>query len=264
MNIVLVQPDIIWESPDENLKNFNALLERVEVEPDLIILPEMFTTGFSMNVEKLALAPQNPVVGWMRGKATKFQSAIAGSLIIEDSSFAGNHPQGKKYFNRLFFIDNQGEMHYYDKRHLFRIGAETEHFSPGKRRLIVNYKGWNICPLICYDLRFPVWSRNREDYDMLIYVANWPAVRSDVWNTLLKARAIENQAWVVAVNRTGKDGEGIKYIGESQVIDPKGKVIHNLGDKPGIAEVRVSLEELDIFRQKFPVWKDRDHFEAKW
>lgn len=266
MNIILVQPDIIWESPEDNLKQLNEFFDRIEKVPDLVILPEMFTTGFSMNSEKLALPPENPVIGWMKGKATQLGSAITGSLIIaDDPSLPSNKTSSsKKHFNRLIFIDDQGNMSYYDKRHLFRMGGEGDHFSAGNRRLIVNYKGWRICPLICYDLRFPVWSRNREEYDLLIYVANWPAVRSDVWNTLLKARAIENQAWVIAVNRTGKDGEGIEYIGESQVIDPKGKEIHKSGAAPGIKELGISLEELDIFRQKFPAWKDRDHFGSDW
>lgn len=266
MNIVLVQPDIIWESPEENLKQLNELLDSIGDNPDLIVLPEMFTTGFSMNSEKLALPPENPVIGWMKGKATQLGSAITGSLIIADELPSGTKKSSasKKYFNRLIFIDDRGKMSFYDKRHLFQMGGEGDHFSAGEKRLILNYKGWRICPLICYDLRFPVWSRNREEYDLLIYVANWPAVRSEVWNTLLKARAIENQAWVVAVNRTGKDGEEIEYIGESQVIDPKGKLVHKSDDKSGITEVNVSFEELDNFRMKFPAWKDRDHFEADW
>jgi len=266
MKLVLVQPDILWESPTENLENLNKLLEQIEGNPDLIILPEMFTTGFSMNTEEMAQPPENPVIGWMRGKAVRFKSAIMGSMIIADHKKKNNRKDGDDicYFNRLIFLSKEGDLFFYDKRHMFRMGGEGDHFSAGKNRLIVNHMAWKIFPLICYDLRFPVWSRNREDYDLLIYVANWPAVRSDVWNTLLKARAIENQSWVVGVNRTGKDGEGISYIGESQIINPKGEVIEKLNGREMIREADISLEELDIFRQKFPVWKDRDHFEADW
>ncbi|MFW5820422.1 MAG: amidohydrolase [Bacteroidota bacterium] len=266
MKLVLVQPDILWESPGENLENLNKLLDQIEGKPDLIILPEMFTTGFSMNTKEMAQPPENPVIGWMRGKATRFKSAIMGSMIIADHKKENSRNDGDdiSYFNRLIFLSEEGDLFFYDKRHMFRMGGEGDHFSAGKKRLIVNHMAWKICPLICYDLRFPVWSRNREDYDLLIYVANWPAVRSDVWNTLLKARAIENQSWVVGVNRTGKDGEGINYIGESQIVNPKGEVVDKLNGREMIREVDISLEELDIFRQKFPVWKDRDHFAADW
>ncbi len=266
MNIVIVQPAIIWESPAENLEKYNHLLSGIKNDPDLIVLPEMFTTGFSMNSEKLAVPHENPVIGWMRGKATRFGSAITGSLIIEDTGKSPEKDENitKSFFNRLIFINEEGELSYYDKRHMFRMGGEGDHFTAGKERLIVNYKAWRICPLICYDLRFPVWSRNREEYDLLLYVANWPAARSEVWNTLLRARAIENQSWVIGVNRTGKDGEGMEYNGESQVIDPKGNVLVKLGKEEAITEVKISLEDLDIFRQKFPVWKDRDPFNSEW
>jgi predicted amidohydrolase len=266
MKIVLIQPDIIWESPVQNLEKYNNLLDRTGEDPDLIILPEMFTTGFSMRSADLALPPDNPVIDWMRNKAIYHGSAITGSIIIADKSTNSDFQTkgAKSFFNRLFFIDNKGNLSYYDKRHMFRMGGEGENFSAGNRRLIVNHRGWRICPLICYDLRFPVWSRNREEYDLLIYLSNWPAVRSDVWNTLLKARAMENQSWVIGVNRVGKDGEGIDYAGESQIIDPKGKVILKAGGDEGVFEEIISLEDLYEFRKKFPAWKDRDHFEADW
>ncbi|MGC9343611.1 MAG: nitrilase-related carbon-nitrogen hydrolase, partial [Bacteroidales bacterium] len=188
MNISIVQPDIIWESPDKNIEKYNLLLKEINSNPDLVILPEMFTTGFSMNSRELAVSMDNPFISWMQSRADQLNSAITGSLIIKD---------GNQYFNRLIFINRDGHISHYDKRHMFRMGGEGDHFSSGNKKVIVKFDEWRICPLICYDLRFPVWSRNREEYDLLIYVANWPAVRSEVWNALLKARAIENQAWVI-------------------------------------------------------------------
>lgn len=255
MNIAIIQPGIIWESPESNIKKYNRMLSGLSSDPDLIILPEMFTTGFSMNSADLAVPPDNPFTSWMRTISCERNSAITGSIIISE---------GGRYYNRLFFVDPQGNINHYDKRHLFRMGGEGDHFSPGNKRLIVKFRDWRICPLICYDLRFPVWSRNREEYDLLIYVSNWPAARSEVWNTLLKARAIENQCWVIGVNRVGLDGENIDYIGESQVIDPKGQVRLYLDNEEQSGEFCISLAELRNFRKKFPVWKDRDDFVSEW
>lgn len=255
MNISIVQPDIIWESPDKNIEKYNILLKEINSNPDLIILPEMFTTGFSMNSRELAFSMDNPFISWMQSRVEQLNSAIMGSLIIKD---------GNQYFNRLIFINRDGHISYYDKRHMFRMGGEGDHFSSGNKKVIVKFDEWRICPLICYDLRFPVWSRNREEYDLLIYVANWPAVRSEVWNTLLKARAIENQVWVIGVNRVGKDGEGIDYQGDSQVIDPKGVLKLHLDNREQVADAVISLEELKKFKKKFPVWKDRDFFSCDW
>lgn len=255
MNIAIIQPGIIWESPESNIKKYNRMLSGLSSDPDLIILPEMFTTGFSMNSADLAVPPDNPFTSWMRTISCERNSAITGSIIISE---------GGRYYNRLFFVDPQGNINHYDKRHLFRMGGEGDHFSPGNKRLIVKFRDWRICPLICYDLRFPVWSRNREEYDLLIYLSNWPAARSEVWNTLLKARAIENQCWVIGVNRVGLDGENIDYIGESQVIDPKGQVRLYLDNEEQSGEFCISLAELRNFRKKFPVWKDRDDFVSEW
>jgi predicted amidohydrolase len=255
MNIVIIQPDIIWESPERNIENYRRLLSAITTDPDLIILPEMFTTGFSMNSSKLAVSVDNPFADWMKSIVKEKTSAITGSLIIME---------GGKFYNRLIFIDSKGHISFYDKRHLFRMGGEGDHFTSGNKKLIVELDEWKICPLICYDLRFPVWSRNREEYDLLLYVSNWPAARSEVWNTLLKARAIENQSWVIGVNRVGRDGENIDYKGESQVIDPKGKIRMYLDDQEQVGEISISLSELRNFRKKFPVWKDRDHFTCDW
>ncbi len=255
MKLLLIQPDITWESPDKNIIKYDKLINSAASEPELILLPEMFTTGFSMNAEKLALPADNDIIKWMSEEARLHKAMIAGSIII-------NH-EGN-YYNRLYFVDHEGIIDYYDKRHMFRMGGEGDHYRAGTRRPVVSYKEWRILALICYDLRFPVWSRNREEYDLLIYVANWPAARSEVWNTLLKARAIENQSWVVALNRVGTDGEGIDYIGESQVIDPRGRIVQKLNEEEEILEAEISLDELKKFRKKFPAWKDRDNFISDW
>jgi predicted amidohydrolase len=205
-----------------------------------------------MDVRKLAEGIGDKTFNWMRNMASEYNISLIGSFICSDTN---------KHINRLIWMNPTGEFHTYDKRHLFRMGEEHKYFYPGNSRLVVNYRNWRICPLICYDLRFPVWSRNKEDYDLLIYVANWPAVRSQAWNILARARAIENQCYVVAVNRTGKDGKGIKYSGESLVIDPKGYAIKKgLKNKPGIINCAIGLDELKEIRQKFPVFEDADDF----
>ena len=251
MNIACIQADIEWENPSANLTHFEELIQKIVPGCDLLILPEMFTTGFTMRSEAACLPPENFVVEWMKKQAFHLNAAITGSLIIRDNN---------DIYNRLYFVEPEGKISIYDKRHLFRMGGESEHFRAGSKRLIIPFRGWNILPLICYDLRFPVWSRNQEDYDLLIYLANWPGIRSDVWNTLLRARAIENQAWVAGVNRVGKDGEEIDYIGESQFVDPKGRIVSKLNDKESVLQESISLEELQNFRKKFPAWKDRDSF----
>lgn len=255
MNISIIQPDILWESPGKNIEKYNSLIKGIRSNTDLVILPEMFTTGFSMNSATLAVSMNSPYLSWMKEKAAALNSALMGSLIIREDN---------RFYNRLVFINSHGKIDIYDKRHMFRMGGEGEHFSAGTKKLIVHHNRWKICPLICYDLRFPVWSRNREEYDLLIYVANWPAARSLVWNILLKARAIENQSWVVGVNRVGTDGENIEYKGESQVIDPKGNVKLLLDNREQVGNIQISLEELQKFRKKFPAWKDRDNFNCDW
>lgn len=251
MNIALIQPDIRWEQPEANLKHYDSMIDSIHKGCDLILLPEMFTTGFTMRAEIFCLPNENHVVDWMKNHSYRLDAAIAGSLIVQER---------EGIYNRLYFVEPEGKISIYDKRHLFRMGGEGEHYRAGTEKLVVSFRGWRICPLICYDLRFPVWSRYHEDYDLLLYTANWPAVRTDVWNTLLKARAIENQTWVAGINRVGRDGEGIEYIGETQVIDPKGKIILKMGEREGIGYAELSLEELQNFRKKFPVWKDRDSF----
>ena len=252
MRITLIQTNIIWENREENLKNFSSLLSGLCNKTDLVILPETFTTGFSMNSETLAEDFPDTTFDWMKEEARKGDFGICGSYIVR--------AEGNCY-NRLLFFKPDGEHIFYDKRHLFGIGGEDKVFTSGKERVVVHFQGVRICLQVCYDLRFPVWSRNKNDYDFLIYVANWPERRHEVWTTLLKARAIENQCYVAGVNRIGTDGEGLSYIGDSMVVNPLGRVITSVNSHTeDIYTVEISLEELNDFRQKFPVWKDADEF----
>ncbi len=249
----MIQSHITWEDRDENLGYYGELLRRVSGRTDIAVLPETFTTGFSMDVERLADTMDGPTVGAVKGWASKYRMAVAGSFIVKD---------GGKYFNRAFFITPEGEEHYYDKRHLFRMAGEDSRFAAGDKRTVVSYKGWNICLQVCYDLRFPVWSRNRgNEYDLLIYVANWPETRKRAWKTLLSARAIENMAYVCGVNRVGIDGKGFVYRGDSMVFSPKGKKLADAGKREEITRTcTLSHADLDELRAKFPAWKDADAF----
>ncbi|MBN2480292.1 MAG: amidohydrolase, partial [Bacteroidales bacterium] len=252
ITITIVQPDVVWNDIPANLSNYSAVIGKVAVNTDLILLPEMFATGFTLDPRKLAEGMDGKTIRWMKEIAVQYRCAIAGSVIISEHD---------RYFNRLVFVDHTGRMESYDKRHLFRMEGEEIHYTPGSKRMIANVNGWRISFQICYDLRFPVWSKNLNDYDILVYAANWPDKRSDVWNTLLKARALENQAYAIGVNRVGIDGNGISYQGESQVIGPKGNTILNMGPGENISETfTLSLNELLEFRDKFPVWLDWDPF----
>jgi omega-amidase len=251
LNIAIVQPDSIWLDADKNRLKIRALLKRLSSHPDLILLPEMFTTGFCTDPGPVAETMDGPTVQWMKRTSEEMNCAIAGSLIINDHNL---------FYNRLVFVDRSG-MEWYDKRHLFCIEGEETAYTAGTRPLIIKLGLWRISFLICYDLRFPVWSRNRQNYDLLVYSSSWPAGRSDVWNTLLRARAMENQSYVAGVNRVGKDGNGIDYIGESVLLDPKGKEIATLApSEEGIISAAISLNDINNFRAKFPVWKDADGF----
>ncbi len=253
LRISMIQSHIIWEDKEENLGYYGELLRRVSGKTDLAVLPETFSTGFSMEVEKLGEPVDGQTIATVKLWAEKYQMAIAGSFIASDNG---------KYYNRCFFITPEGEEMYYDKRHLFHMGGEDKSFSAGNERTIVSYKGWNICLQVCYDLRFPVWSRNvSNEYDLLLYVANWPEPRKKVWRTLLQARAIENMCFVCGVNRVGVDGKGITYRGDSMVISPKGKKLANAGKRKEITRTcTIDKESLAELRQKFPVWKDADAF----
>jgi omega-amidase len=252
LNIAVFQFDLAWEDPVANRLKIDQLLQETDEKTDVVFLPEMFTTGFSMNVSELAEPMDGETIQWMKKRCQEHQLALCGSLIISEN----NH-----FFNRLVFVEPSGKIQFYNKRHLFTMGNEESHFEKGMERLIVQYKGWRICPLICYDLRFPVWSRNRNDYDLLVYSANWPENRKDVWNTLLRARAIENQTYVVGANRVGVDGQKIAYSGNSQIFDTKGNCLSESNeDDEMIISAEISYSEMDKFRTSFTVLNDADSF----
>ncbi|MCG2418035.1 amidohydrolase [Aequorivita sp. F47161] len=252
LKITIIQSELVWERAEANRELFSKKFETIETETDLIILPEMFTTGFSMNAEKLAEPNNGQTLNWMIAEAKKYNCAITGSVIISENS---------TFFNRLFFVFPNGDYKKYDKKHTFTLAKENETYSAGTERLIVDYKGWKICPLICYDLRFPVWSRNTEYYDLLIYVANWPKVRTLAWDTLLRARAIENMAYCVGVNRVGLDGNEHEYSGHSAVYDVIGKQVSTTTFENEFLEtVILEKEHIETNRKKFRFLNDSDQF----
>jgi omega-amidase len=252
LNVAVFQFDLVWENPTVNLAKIDEWLRKSKGKTDVVFFPEMFTTGFSMNVSELAETMDGETILWMKERAAEFQTALCGSLIIREDGH---------FFNRLVFVEPSGEVHSYNKRHLFTMAKEESHFVKGTERLIINYKGWRICTLICYDLRFPVWARNRNEYEILVYSANWPQSRTEVWNTLLKARAIENQAYVVGANRVGADGNLISYSGNSQLVNPRGCILSEIGDHhKGIVSAGFSYSELMKFRTDFPVLNDADEY----
>ncbi|MDR0939600.1 MAG: amidohydrolase [Mediterranea sp.] len=253
MHLSIIQTDIAWEDKAENLRLLRHKLQALRGGTELVVLPEMFSTGFSMRAEALAEPFGGATISTLRQWAAEFGLALCGSYIASE---------GGKHYNRGFFLTPEGEAWQYDKRHLFRMGEEPRHFSPGDRRLVLTYRGWNICLLVCYDLRFPVWSRNVDNaYDLLVYPANWPASRRAVWDTLLRARALENQCYVAGVNRVGTDGMGLRYDGGSRVVSPYGKDLATVPDgEEGLATATLSLDGLRQFREKFPVWRDADLF----
>ncbi len=252
LRIALAQVDLVWENPEQNRLNLKKDIESLKGVCDVLILPETFTTGFSMSSINLAEPMDGPTVSWLIGLSASTQIAICGSLIIKDNELV---------YNRFVFVQPDGQISFYDKRHLFSIGGESYPFVNGDKRMIVNYLGWRIALYICYDLRFPVWCRNVGDTDLMIVTANWPAARNEVWNILLKARAIENQVVVAGVNRIGTDGNGVTYSGNSQMINMKGENIAPvLTMDNGWITYEVSLNELQDFKEKFPVARDTDKF----
>lgn len=255
LHISLIQSDLFWEDADKNCSHFEELFAELPVETELVVLPEMFSTGFSMQVEKCAEQMDGLTVEWMRSQAQKQNIAICGSVMIKENA---------AFYNRFVFAHPDGKLEQYDKRHLFSMGEEHLHFTPGKERKIIQYKSFRILPQVCYDLRFPVFSRNLQDYDLMINVANWPAPRREVWQTLLKARSIENQAFVAGVNRIGTDGIGINYSGDSAIIDPKGKIMAEaIGKKEQLISAKLDKGSLERFRLKFPVLPDGDQFQLQ-
>ncbi|WP_420317625.1 amidohydrolase [Ekhidna sp.] len=259
LTISLIQANLHWEEVDANLAMFEEMIWSID-HTDLIVLPEMFTTAFSMNPERLAEPPGGKTFKWMRQMATQRKVALTGSYITK--------VQGK-YYNRLYFVFPDGTSVFYDKKHLFNLADEGDHYSPGSERLILEYLGWRIHPLICYDLRFPVWARSQRnsnqlfEYDLLIYVANWPDTRVNAWDTLLKARAIENQSYCAGVNRIGEDGVSKKYNGHSAAYNAKGEELAFSNNEEKIMTVTLSANELTEYRKSFPFQKDSDDFELK-
>jgi predicted amidohydrolase len=251
LHLALIQTTLAWHDPEANRSHFEKLLEQAR-GADLVILPEMFTTGFSMESEHLAEAEEGPTSVWLREQAARFDTVVTGSVIVRDAS--GFHR------NRLLWARPDGELLHYDKRHLFRMAGEHKHYTPGERQVTFELKGWRVRPLICYDLRFPVWSRDPHDTDLLLYTANWPAARRLHWNRLLPARAIENLCYVAAVNRVGIDGKGHPYSGDSQVLDFQGEALLEAGDRDGVLRVSLKAADLAAYRERFPAYRDADTF----
>ncbi len=252
LKVAIVQADLLWEQKDENIKRIGKLVDSLSDKPHIVILPEMFTTGFSMNAEQMAEKPNDKTYSWMLNTAKANGFAICGSYIVQD---------GGKYYNRFHFVTPEGTYYTYNKRHLFTFADENLKYTPGSDRLVFEYCGWRILPQICYDIRFPVWSRNRGDYDLIINVANFPGIRRNIWTTLAKARAIENQCFVAAANRVGADGLGLYYTGDSTLIEPNGDVVSDiLPGQEGIVMGEFSMAQLKKFRADFPVLNDADDF----
>lgn len=251
LTVSLVQADLCWEQPKQNRLLLDRLLAQVDSTSDLILLPEMFTTGFSMNATALAEEMGGPTTQWLQQHAKARQSAIAGSVIIKENGF---------FYNRLLWVMPDGSVRHYDKRHLFTLAGEEKIYTAGQERLFIDYRGWKIMPLICYDLRFPVWSRNDCEYDLLLYVANFPDKRSYAWRNLLIARAIENQSYTIGLNRVGTDAHGIYYAGNSCVLDFAGQHLAHLGPQPMVKTLRVNKAAQQLFRKKLAFLPDQDDF----
>jgi predicted amidohydrolase len=251
LDIALVQTTLAWHDRTANLQHFDELLEQAR-GADLIILPEMFTTGFSMDSAGQAEPERGPTSQWLRAQAEKFAAVITGSVIIQAADGS--------YRNRLLWAQPDGQLLHYDKRHLFRMADEHAHYTAGTEQAVFEVKGWRVRPLICYDLRFPVWSRDAETTDLLVYTANWPGARRLHWNRLLPARAIENLCYVAAVNRVGTDGKGFAYTGDSQVLDFQGETLLCAGELDGVVRATLSAADLAAYRERFPAYRDADGF----
>ncbi|HDL8488244.1 TPA: amidohydrolase [Yersinia enterocolitica] len=250
LKLTLLQQPLVWLDAQANLRHFDMLLESIQ-QRDVIVLPEMFTSGFAMNAAENA-QPEAEVIDWLRHWAVRTDALIGGSVAL-------NTPDGA--VNRFLLVQPDGIIHHYDKRHLFRMAGEHHHYLAGKERKVIEWRGWRILPQVCYDLRFPVWSRNQQDYDLALYVANWPAARAKHWQTLLAARAIENQAYVAGCNRVGDDDNGHHYQGDSVILDALGEILAQA--EPGQAaqlDAELSLETLQAYRERFPAFYDSDKF----
>lgn len=262
LRVSVVQGDTRWHDPEGNRAYYGELIGALHGITDLVVLPETFTSGFSNDVTDRAEDMDGPTVAWMRERARELDAAVTGSVQLRT---------GQGVSNRLVFATPDGEVQAYDKRHLFRYAGEHERYAAGRDRLTLDWRGWRVCPLICYDLRFPVFSRNRYDveraddldYDLLLYVANWPAARANAWRTLLRARAMENLCYVVGVNRVGTDGNGLAYSGDSAVVDYLGNAVSECMDMEVVSTTTLFLEELKAHRERFPAMLDADRFELR-
>lgn len=256
LRVSILQVDLAWEQPHVNLGRIEHLLVQHNSPTDVIILPEMFTTGFTMAAKKFAEKPQGPTWLWMKELAASRNELVIGSLIVQD---------GGNYYNRMYLVQPNGTTHQYDKRHTFRLAGEHEHYTAGTSLVVVDFRGWRIFPQICYDLRFPAWSRNLLPdgplaYDLLVYSANWPQQRSHHWRAMLRARAIENQCYLAAVNRVGTDGKGHRYRGDSTVLDFHGDTLTEIIRGEGVETVELEGQALQTYRQQYPFWYDRDPY----
>ena len=263
LHFTLIQTALFWEDKGANLDMLTQKIQAIDVPTEIIVLPEMFTTGFSMQPEKFAETMEGPTVDWMRRMSSEKRAIITGSIIIVE---------GGKYYNRLIWILPNGQLGYYNKRHLFAFAGEDQYYTSGNKRLIASVKGWKINLQICYDLRFPVWARQElsqandetgkliTEYDVLLYVANWPEKRNHAWKTLLTARAIENQCFTIGVNRVGLDGNNIAHSGDSMVVGPLGEVLYHCAYEEDLCHISLQKEELENTRSHFPFWKDADFF----
>tara|TARA_X000000368_G_C22993560_1_gene695536 strand:- start:72 stop:848 length:777 start_codon:yes stop_codon:yes gene_type:complete len=251
LNVTLIQSNLFWEDVDKNHSHVEGLISKIS-ETDIILLPEMFNTAFCPKSTHLAEKMEGKTISWMKEISKNKNCAISGTLMIEENG---------KVYNRLLWISKEGDVSIYDKSHLFSLVKENKSITKGEKRLIIELYDWKICPLICYDLRFPVFSRNNVDYDILIYLANWPIKRIDAWDTLLKARAIENQAYTIGVNRVGEDGNKIPFNGHSKVFDAFGKeILSATENKEEILQINLSLDDLKLKRRQMNFLQDRDEF----
>ena len=258
--VTLVQTDLIWENKEANLKQIEQKISQIKGKTHLVILPEMFSTGFSMSPEKWAEPMDGMTYQWMQKIAQKYHIILTGSVIMEENG---------RYFNRMIWMQPNGQSYHYDKRHLFGYAGEDRHYTAGEKRVIVSVNGWRILLQICYDLRFPIWARqhpnsdNPYEYDAILYVANWPEKRNVAWKMLLQARAIENISFVIGVNRVGVDGNGFLHSGDSRIVDPLGNILYDKSNMEDVFTYTLQYDELQKVRDRFPFAKDADHFEIE-
>ena len=255
LNIVAIQANLTWGNPEKNRLYFEQVINKLTLNTNLVVLPEMFSTGFTMKPSSVSETMNGTTVSWMINMAKTHDIGIIGSMVIQENN---------QYFNRAIFVHPSGSLEIYDKRHLFSLAGEDRQYTPGTNRIVIQFKGWRICPFICYDLRFPVWSRNTDNYDVLLFMANWPIPRIDAWDTLLKARAIENMSYCIGVNRIGEDENGYQYNGHTSAYNFLGeKVASTAEGKEDVLHCEISKTKLDEFRQKLNFLKDQDSFKIQ-